>query len=227
MNISPIKSSNIKNYCINNNSIKAWVNGSVIILLLIGGLWGLSAGTNGFSVWTAESARRLAALTKPTSLPAIRAINHQGDVHDLFNTDTPIVLLDFIYTRCLTVCQAMGYQFMQLQSVLQQQDLADKVSLLSVTFDNQYDNPTTLTGYLTRFHANTQRWQAAKIVETSSLKALLKRLGVIVLPDGQGGFVHNAAFYVVHNHQLVGIYDENDQSGLVEALWKHSQSLAL
>jgi protein SCO1/2 len=37
----------------------------------------------------------------------------------------------------------------------------------------------------------------ARIPDQAQLDSLLKRFGVIVIPDGNGNFAHNSAFYLV------------------------------
>jgi protein SCO1 len=37
----------------------------------------------------------------------------------------------------------------------------------------------------------------ARISDQSELDSLLKKFGVIVIPDGNGNFAHNSAFYLV------------------------------
>jgi protein SCO1/2 len=40
-------------------------------------------------------------------------------------------------------------------------------------------------------------WQATSIPDPAQLDAVLAAFGIVVLPDGRGDFVHNAAIHVV------------------------------
>ena len=56
--------------------------------------------------------------------------------------------------------------------------------------------------------APTDEHGALPASSTSELEALLNAFGVVVLPDGAGGFVHNAAIYRVDaDGRLTRVYD--------------------
>ncbi len=198
--------------------MKFWVGIILSICVTAVGFSALSAATHGFSVWTEEGQRRWNAMHHPEPLPAFEWRNQSLNRHSLASLSKPIVLLDFIYTRCPTVCQLMGYEFSQLQTMLAQRQLQDSVELVSISFDHGYDTPVRMANYLSRYRADTRNWQAGIIEDKDSLSLLLKQLGVVVLPDGQGGFVHNAAFYLIYKGTLVSIHNQNQLSKLLSEI---------
>jgi len=61
------------------------------------------------------------------------------------------VALNFIFTTCTTICPVMTVTFAQMQRELG--DAADKVQLVSVSIDPEYDRPDVLKAYAEQFHA--------------------------------------------------------------------------
>jgi protein SCO1/2 len=53
----------------------------------------------------------------------------------------------------------------------------------------------------------------------AALRALLDTFGVVVIPDGMGGFVHNAAIHLVDEEGRLGaIYDLGEERAVLAAL---------
>lgn len=204
--------------------MKFWLSAGLTLLVTVGGLAGLSAGTHGFQVWTEEGQRRWSALQQPRPLPPFRWANQDRTDISLASLNKPIVLLDFIYTRCPTVCRVLGYEFRQLQEQLRDKGLGDSVQLLSISFDWQHDNPAAMADYLERHHADPDLWQGGIVTDEKALEQLLQQLGVVVLPDEYGGYVHNAAFYLIYNGTLVSIHDQDQLPTLVKAVEQLSWS---
>jgi len=187
-------------------------------LVLVTGIAALWLGTDGWQIWTAESARRQAIVSEKTVLPdlVIRDANNQR--RSLTDSPHSIVLMDFIYTQCPTVCLTMGAEFRLLQNELVARELDDRVGLLSMTFDQERDGPTQLSQYLSRFGANAQQWSAARFEHESDLNAVLQQLGVVVIPEPSVGYVHNAAIYLIKDDRVVGIYDIGDRESVLDAV---------
>ena len=195
-----------------------WPSAAAATVVLAAGYCALALGTDGWTIWTAESARRQAVIDEPRPLPAYPLIDSKGERLALTGDDRPLTVVDLIYTRCPTICQAMGAQFRQLQGELAALSLLDQVELVSVTFDPANDDDRALDGYLSRFAAIEPHWRAARFFDDAQLDAALDRLGVIVIPEPRVGFVHNAAFYLVEAGQVVEIIDVDDRAALLESV---------
>jgi protein SCO1/2 len=63
-----------------------------------------------------------------------------------------IVVMDFVYTTCTTVCPVLSAVFKQLQERLGE-DLGEEVALVSVTVDPVRDTPERLKAYAARYDA--------------------------------------------------------------------------
>lgn len=171
--------------------------------------------THDFQVWTAEGARRLEVALQPITAPAVK-IDGPGltmqPLSQILADGRSITLLDFVYTRCRTVCLTLGSAFQQMQATLQTDGKSDtaaqRVKLLSISFDEQHDNPRILQAYAARLGADPLLWRFARVPDQKESRRLLADFQVVVVPDGHGDFEHNAALLVVdQNGRLVHIFD--------------------
>jgi protein SCO1/2 len=90
---------------------------------------------------------------KDYEIPDVEMIDTNGTTEQLraiLDTDEPIVL-NFIFTTCTTICPVMTATFAQMQRQLG--DAADKVRLISISIDPEYDRPDVLKAYAEKFHA--------------------------------------------------------------------------
>jgi protein SCO1 len=174
--------------------------------------------TAGFEHWTFEALRRQQALDGAMAFPAMDLVDAQGRPLRLPAGGTGTVLVvDFIYTACESVCQALGAEFFQAQ----QQVLRDarRIRLLSVSIDPTRDTPAALAAYGARHHADASVWAIAAPRTVDEGRQARRALGVIAVADGSGGFVHNGAIHVVDPRgRVAGIFDTAD--------WQRALALA-
>jgi len=201
-----------------------WRSVIATVMILVVGYTSFTLGTDNWTIWTAETARRQAVLERPMPLPNYRLNDSTGSLLSLSTFDRPLAVVDFIYTECLTVCLAMGAQFRLLQSELANAGLLNEVQLLSITFDPTNDDQAALAGYLSRFGALEPHWRAARFEQDMELEGTLADLGVVVLPEPRIGFVHNAAFYLIENGRVIAIFDVENRAGLLEAIENRTAS---
>jgi len=169
--------------------------------------------THDFQVWTAEGARRLEVALQPVPSPAVEVdgpgIGPQALSQYLADGQS-VTLVDFVYTRCQTVCLAMGSSFQQLQRALREG--GGKVKLLSISFDGSHDTPGVLQAYAARLSADPPLWRFVRMPDPQATQRLLADFQVVVVPDGRGDFEHNAALLVVDQKgRLVRIFDYAEQ----------------
>jgi protein SCO1 len=188
---------------------------TVIATLFLSLLGASSASllTEGFQVWTAEGARRLAVQNHPVAAPTAKlagpGLNGQ-DLRAVLATPGTVTLASFIYTRCDSICLTLGSSFQQLQRTIDTQQL-DGVRLLSISFDPAYDSAARLQQYASRWGADPRRWRFATVPDQRELQQLLRAFKVVVIADGLGGYEHNAALMVIDQHgRLVHIFDETE-----------------
>ncbi len=188
------------------------------LLLALGGAV-LTAATDGFQAFTSETARRLAVRRDPPPVPAVTLETQTGAHVKLGELRGRWVLVDFIYTRCLTWCLALGGEFAQLQDQLAAPLADGRLVLLSISFDPVHDTPAELAAYQQRFRDRGPGWIAARPTSEDDLRQLLRTFGVTAVPDGMGGYVHNAAIQVVDPQgRLVLILDSGNPQAVVQVM---------
>lgn len=163
-------------------------------------------GTDGLRAFSSEGARRLVVEEAPQVIPTIILIDQDGRRLDLAALAGQRVLVEFIYTGCPTLCSTLGLSFQQIAAA---QPVGDAPLLLSISFDRN-DGTPALRGYAERFQADGRRWRIARVADEAALPELLRAFGVVAIPDGLGGYVHNAAIYELdRGGRLVRIHDFN------------------
>lgn len=167
------------------------------LLILVVGAAALAAATDGFRAFTSETARRLHVRENPRALPQVPLQTAAGTAIDFAALRGRWLLVDFIYTRCATYCSVQGTEFARLQDRLAGPIADGKVVLLSISFDPSRDGPAQLAAYQHRSGDRGAGWIAARPARAADLAALGRVFGVTVIPDGLGGYVHNAAIAVV------------------------------
>lgn len=188
------------------------------VLLCAGLLWAAWAGaawlTQDFQAWTAEGVRRLQVARAPVPAPSVAVEGPgvaAGDLRTLL-ARSDVTVVEFIYTRCETVCLALGGVFQQMQAALRDAPAGDRVKLLSISFDPARDGMAELSAHAARMHADARTWRFVRVPREADLRQLLAAFQVVVVPTGSGDFEHNAALLVVDGQgRLVRLFDIGEQ----------------
>jgi protein SCO1/2 len=174
------------------------------------------AATDGFKAYSLESARRLHALRSPAPVPNLALDLADGGRMFLAEMRGQVLLVDFVYTNCPTYCTALGSVYAQLQRRLAPEIAVGDVHLVSVSFDPARDDAAGLRAYRARHSPDSPGWDLGKPAHAGELQSWLAAFGVVVIPDGLGGYAHNAAVHVVGpDRRLVAILDPEDVDGAV------------
>lgn len=181
---------------------------ALVALLGVGVFW---SGTDGFTAFTAETARRADVLRSPRSLPAAALEDQDGRRFSLQDYQGRLLAVEFIYTRCATICRSLGMAFRQVRERLPAQALGRDVVLLSISFDAARDDPASLKAYGQAFGADGAHWRIARIHSPADVAPLLAAFGVVVIADGLGGFEHNAAIHLLGRDGRLAQISDIDQ----------------
>jgi len=177
--------------------------GAAISLMLSAGL--LLGATRGGTAFTTDSARAADIAAHPVLLPASPLVDARSHTQ-AFTNSSHVTIVDFVYTRCPSMCGTLGGVYQRLQSELVRRQLTDRVRLLTVSFDPAWDTPERLRYYEMLMRPDTAVWTIATLRDSADLQRVLRSFGVRVIPDGIGGFEHNAALHVVdRTNRLVRI----------------------
>ncbi len=165
----------------------------------------VATATDGFRAWTTDAARARAVSAKPVMVPPVALLDMHRAPQQLSDS-TRSTIVDFVYTRCPSLCGTLGSTYQRLQAELQQRALGDRVRLLTISFDPMWDTPERLRYYSITMRPDPALWTIATLPDTNGLASMLATFGIRVIPDDAGGFTHNAALHVVDPQgRLVGI----------------------
>ncbi len=181
------------------------------LALALGAYAAAATLTHDFQVWTAEGARRLEVALAPVPAPGIdvEGPGLAGKLPGLLADGRSVTIVDFVYTRCETVCLSLGSTFQQLQAALRQDPAPSNVRLASISFDPR-DSTDDLRAYAARLGAGAS-WQFLRAADAQQTVKLLAAFQVTVVPNGRD-FEHNAALLVVDPHgRLVRVFDIAEQ----------------
>ncbi len=180
-------------------------------------LWQLTAG---LQIFTSETWRRTEIANAPRALPDVLLEDEHGQTFPLRSLCGQIMVLDFIYTRCPTVCKTLGATSSQLAQRFTQAGQA--VTVMSVSFDPQYDDPRHLAAFKQHMEPQASAWRLARPVHNTERDQLLATAGVVVIPDGMQGYEHNAALHIVDKNcritQLIDMEDMDHAQRTVQTL---------
>jgi len=171
---------------------------SLAVLLL--GLVAIFQATAGGTAFTTEALRRSAVAQAPMAVPDFRVVDSSGRVQplrEMLAADGRVWIVDFVYTRCQTLCLSLGTVFQQLQAQIEARGLQDRVALLSISFDPLQDQPPALGAYAQRMRMQPGLWQLVTLQAEADRRRLLDSFGIMVVPAPLGEFEHNAALHLV------------------------------
>lgn len=92
------------------------------------------------------------------TVPDVTLVNQDGQkvsLPELLDSNQP-VMLNFIFTSCTAICPAMSATFASVQKKLGSD--SEKLRMISVSIDPEYDTPDALNAYAKRFKAGPQ-WE--------------------------------------------------------------------
>jgi protein SCO1 len=173
---------------------RSFAASTLVTILGMGAFWW---GTDGLTAFTTETARRLEILRSPRPLPAVVLEDQDGRVFGLHDYQGRLLAVEFIYTRCTTICRSLGMAFRQIRDHVPQQALGRDIALLSISFDADRDDTASLKAYGQSYGADGSNWRIARVRSKADVKPLLDAFGVVVIPDELGGFEHNAAIHLI------------------------------
>lgn len=174
--------------------------------------------TNNFSSYTYENNRRVSVVANPVQLSDWQLQNSDGGTITLSELSDEILLVDFVYTRCPTICRALGSRYEQLQRVINSSD-NHQISLLSISIDPVHDTPKQLDLYQKTYNGQKDTWHLARPVDEDALRLMISETGLRVIPDEFGGLMHSDAIHLIKNRTLKKIesWDSNDWENIINA----------
>jgi len=186
----------------------------LLLLLLIGPgliLIYLSKGDNAFQILPYYGEKYLgnSGDTIYHTVPDFTFTDQEGQKVSLSDFDDKILVVDFFFTTCPTICPIMTKQMSRLQWLLED-PAYDDVKLLSHTVNPENDTPEVLREYGESQGADFDKWtfvtgEKEEIYEQGFEGYLLSTQEDAGAP---GGFLHSSYFVLVDKDRHIrGFYD--------------------
>lgn len=143
-------------------------------------------------------------------LPDMDLINQFGDTVSLANLKGKIIVLDFFFTRCPTICPQLARAMKRLQNSFTKNDSI--VQFVSISVDPIHDSVKQLRKWAEKFDVNPDSWwlltgnrDSIYHMAIHDIKANIADVNV------DTGFVHTYNFFLVDKERIVrGWYDGLD-----------------
>ena len=186
----------------------------ILLLLLVGpGLFliFLSKGTHVFQTLPYYGFRDVDAAgdTIYHTVPDFDFINQSGEEVTFDDFEGKIVVADFFFTTCPTICPIMTTQMARLQWILDDPAFKD-VRFLSHTVNPKHDTPEVLMEYAKANQADLSRWTFVTGDQEEIFDQGFNGYMLSTQEDSgaPGGFLHSSNFILVdRDRHIRGIYD--------------------
>jgi protein SCO1/2 len=155
-------------------------------------------------------------------IPDFSLVNQLGDTVNWDMLKGKVVVADFFFTRCPTICPALTRNMRLLQqSINNAQRVGDKTPdffhLLSFSIDPERDSVPRLKQWADRFQVNPEQWWLLTGQKKDIYDLAIKEMR-IGLVDGQGvdtSFIHTDHFVLIDtNRHVRGYYHGLDTMSL-------------
>ena len=144
--------------------------------------------------------------------------NQEGRKVSTKDWENKIVVANFFFTNCPSICPKMITNLKEVQ-----QTYAQNKNLLIVSFsvDPERDSVTVLKNYVTRFHINEANWN---LITGSKIEIyrLARTSFKVTATDGDGGpedFIHSDKLILIdEKKQIRGYYDGTDKKEVTQLI---------
>jgi protein SCO1/2 len=137
-------------------------------------------------------------------------LNQQGDTVRLGDVSGQVLVVDFFFTRCATICPALTKNMKRVQDRYLDDD---RVRLLSHSVTPKMDSVEVLLQYADRHGVENRRWWLLTGAKTEVYR-LARKSYFAALDEGDGGlqdFVHTENVVLIDQlGRLRGFYDGTD-----------------
>lgn len=147
------------------------------------------------------------------SIPFTNQLGQHVSLDDLHGK---IIVLDFFFTRCPTICPGLARNMRRLQSSFAMNDSI--VQFLSVSVDPEHDSVPNLRKFADRYHADHDTWWFVtgdkKQVYDFGLKEIKAN---IADPNVDTAFIHTEKFFLIDTNRIIrGFYNGFDTVQLAQ-----------
>jgi protein SCO1/2 len=191
------------------------------VVVLLFGIWLFLTSTFQGQALTTESLRQVELNESPKKIPALVLVDSTNQELEIakLSSGKRVLIIDFIYTRCQTVCLSLGSVFQVLQAKIIELGLEDQIGLVSISFDPTHDDAQALQRYEKRLQMQPKIWRAYSLKNPNDRQSLLDAFGIMVIPAPLDEFEHNAALHIVRGEYLLRIFPlDSSEQALLQAV---------
>jgi protein SCO1/2 len=158
---------------------------------------------------------RVDVLEPGQPVPDVRLTDEAGMTRPLSDRHGRIVAVTFTYTRCPMpdFCPRMDQYFKRVQGeILADEQMRDRVALLSVSFDPAFDTPQVLAAHAQQVGADPRVWHFVT-GERDAIAAFASRFGISIFREGSNAadITHNLRTAVIASDgTLLTMFNGND-----------------
>jgi protein SCO1/2 len=175
--------------------------------------------------WYEKTVQKLPVLvSNDHRISDFKLTNQHGSTTTTKDWENKIVVADFFFTRCPSVCPKMTNSLKKVQAA----NTNNKdVSIASFTVDPENDSTAVLQKYVNRFQINENNWHLL----TGSKKdiyRLARKSFLVIATDGDGGpddFIHSDLLILVDKQKRIRGYYEGTVEKEVQQLIKDIKKL--
>lgn len=158
------------------------------------------------------------------AVPSVKLTNQLGQTVSFDDLKGKVLIADFFFTHCPTICPAMTNNMRRLQqSITNAQRVGDKtpdfLHFISISIDPERDSVFQLKKWANRFQINPEQWWLLTGNKKEIYDLIINdiKLGVV---DGQGvdtSFIHSDRFVLIdRNRNIRGYYHGLDTTELAQ-----------
>lgn len=140
----------------------------------------------------------------------LQGINQMGQHVSLDDLKGKIIVLDFFFTHCPTLCPKLAVAMKKLQNSFPNQDSI--VQFVSISIDPQHDSVTQLRKWAEKFNVNPDSWWLLTGNRDSIYNFALHEVKASVADTGiDTAFIHSSKFFLLDKQRVVrGWFDGLD-----------------
>lgn len=156
------------------------------------------------------------------TIPAFTLVDERGQTFTEEALRHHATIVNFIFTRCDTVCPVTS---MKMQKIQEKTFGADGIKLLSISVDPSYDTPLRLQQFAQKYKADPERWRfitgpqdaIQQLVEGPFMSSM--QADTQTRPDHAPNIAHAGYFMLVDgNLHIRGRYESDDIQRLDEMI---------
>jgi protein SCO1 len=136
----------------------------------------------------------------------LAAVDQNGETTSLGElNEGKIVIADFIFTNCDTVCLPMTANMSKLQKKISEAGFDDDVQLVSISVDPEHDSPEVLKEYSGRYEMDDENWSFLTGYSRDEIESFanISFKTPAAQVEGSDQFVHGTSFYLVSEHGVL------------------------